>query len=151
MNQNRMITYLYRISLFMLIITGFGQMPVFKRYYIADIPGFGWLAQFYTTHFLHYIFAIGFIFFLSYFASLHLNARKKIGPLLLIKGGVFSGIVVSGFFLVLRNYPGYRFSDLFIVITNLVHLGLVMVLFLLLAVLFIYDFNSDKQEMIEYE
>ena len=52
----------YRISgwifsgvMFFLVLTGFGQMPIFKRYYIADIPGLGWLAQFYVTHYLHYL------------------------------------------------------------------------------------------------
>ncbi len=142
MNQNRIITCFYRVALLMLAVTGFAQMPVFKRYYIADIPGFGWLAQFYTTHILHYIFAIVFIFFISYFASLHIGAGKKIEAALFVKGGIFLGLVISGFFLVFKNFPGYRFSDLFISITNLVHLGLVMVLFLYLAVLFMYNLRN---------
>ncbi len=142
MNQNRIFTFLYRVSLFMLVITGFAQMPIFKRYYIADIPGFGWLAQFYTTHILHYIFGIIFIFFISYFASLHFNARKKLKVVLWIKGWIFSGLVISGFLPVLRNFPGYRFSDLFISITDLVHLGLVMVLFIFFTVLLIYNLQN---------
>jgi len=35
-------------------LSGFGQMPIFKRYYIADLTGLGWLAQFYVTHYFHY-------------------------------------------------------------------------------------------------
>ena len=57
-NRKKIIRYLYLISLFFLVLTGFGQMPVFKRYYIADIPGLGWLAQFFVTHYMHYLFAI---------------------------------------------------------------------------------------------
>ena len=30
---------LYLLSLFALVFTGFGQLPIFKRYYLADIPG----------------------------------------------------------------------------------------------------------------
>ena len=52
--------------LFMATLTGFGQMPIFKRYYIADIPGLGWLAQFYVTHFLHYLFGTLILSLLSY-------------------------------------------------------------------------------------
>ena len=35
--------WFYLISVFFLALSGFGQMPIFKRYYIADIPGLGWL------------------------------------------------------------------------------------------------------------
>jgi len=46
--------YIYVLTLFFITLSGFGQMPIFKRYYIADIPGLGWLAQFYVTHIIHY-------------------------------------------------------------------------------------------------
>ncbi len=47
--------YIYATTLFFITLSGFGQMPIFKRYYIADTPGLGWLAQFYVTHIIHYI------------------------------------------------------------------------------------------------
>ena len=47
--------YIYGITFFFLVLTGFGQMPVYKRYYISDIPGLDWLSQFYITHVMHYI------------------------------------------------------------------------------------------------
>ena len=46
--------YSYVAILSFLTLSGFGQMPIFKRYYIADIPGLGWLAKFYITHYIHY-------------------------------------------------------------------------------------------------
>ncbi len=49
---------LYLLLLFVMGLTGFGQMPIFKRYYIADIPGLAWLADFYATHYIHYIGAV---------------------------------------------------------------------------------------------
>ena len=48
----------YILTLFVMVLTGFGQMPIFKRYYISDIPGMGWLAKFYVTHYIHYLGAI---------------------------------------------------------------------------------------------
>ena len=52
---SRTVRYFYLLTVLLLTLTGFGQMPIFKRYYIADIPGFGWLAQFYVTHYIHYL------------------------------------------------------------------------------------------------
>ena len=45
----------YIMLVFMMALTGFGQMPIFKRYYIADIPGLGWLAAYWVTHYIHYL------------------------------------------------------------------------------------------------
>ena len=53
--MGKALKYTYLITFIMLTLTGFGQMPIFKRYYIADIPGLGWLAKFYITHFMHYL------------------------------------------------------------------------------------------------
>ena len=126
MNQNKVIKYLYCFSLFMLIITGFGQMPVFKRYYIADIPGFGWLAQFYVTYILHYIFAILFVFIIFYIVTMFLGNKKKekkIDYSTIFKSVIFGGLIITSFILVLRNLPGYRFSANFITITDFIHIG----------------------------
>ena len=57
-NQNKAVRFIYLMTVFFLILSGFGQMPIFRRYYIADIPGLGWLAQFYLTHYIHYLGAI---------------------------------------------------------------------------------------------
>ena len=53
--QNRSMRYLYLLTVFFMSLTGFGQMPIYKRYYLSDIPGFGWLANFWTTRYVHYV------------------------------------------------------------------------------------------------
>ena len=35
----------FTTALFFSALSGFAQMHIFKRYYIADLPGFGWLAE----------------------------------------------------------------------------------------------------------
>ncbi len=145
MIQNRIIMFIYRFSLFMLVITGFGQMPLFKRYYIADIPGLGWLAQFYTTHLLHYIFSIFFIASITYFSALDLKEWKRLTNLLLIRGALFLVVIVTGFLLVLRNLPGYRFSALFITFTDIIHLGSVVLLFIFWCVWFIIKMKNKTE------
>ena len=126
--KNRPVRYAYLITVFLLTLTGFGQMPVFKRYYIADIPGLGWLAQFYLTHYIHYLAAIVFLALSSYVLIDYLSNRKRttITASGYIRGAMLFGLILSGIFLVLRNLEGNRFSPEFIILLDLFHLAMVM-------------------------
>jgi hypothetical protein len=125
-----------RLVFFMLLLSGFAQMPIFKRYYIADIPGLGWLADFEVTHLIHYGFAIIFSVVIFYRVTLYvMNQRFNDHPkaLWIVKtlgAAMTGGIMVSGFFLVARNLPGYQFSAGFISLLDVVHLGLVLMFLL---------------------
>ena len=134
-NSNRFVRYTYIFTVFILALTGFGQMPIFKRYYIADIPGLGWLAQFYVTHYMHYLAAILFIALSAYVIVDYLmthRSRIKLSVSGYVRGLILLGILASGIFLVIRNLSGSSFSANFIIFLDLAHLGLVM-LFLLSA------------------
>ena len=122
--------YLYLITIFFLVLTGFGQMPVFKRYYIADIPGLGWLGQFFVTHYLHYLFAILLLGITAFIITGYfLTNRKKIKITLsgYIRGAVLLGLVITGGLLVIRNLAGTNFPPGLIIFLDLSHLGLVMI------------------------
>jgi hypothetical protein len=122
---------IYGLLLFFITLTGFAQMPIFKRYYIADIPGLGWLAQFYLTHSLHYILASCLITLAAFWVVDALLNRKTGGGfsrLGLIKAGCITGLILTGGFMVVRNLPGIYFSHISIHIMNLAHLGFCMVL-----------------------
>ncbi len=127
---------LYGLVLFFITLTGFAQMPIFKRYYIADIPGLGWLAQFYVTHSLHYIFAAVLIG-LGVFVLLDLLLTGKgffsVTRSGMVRGILIMGLMISGGFMVIRNLPGVYFSHLAIHVMNLVHLGFCMVLLMVSA------------------
>ena len=143
-NSNRFVRYIYLFTVFILLLTGFGQMPIFKRYYIADIPGLGWLAQFYVTHYMHYLAAILFIALFTYFIVDYLATnrnRNKVSAFGYVHGLILFGILASGIFLVIRNLAGYKFSANFIIFLDLAHLGLV-ILFLLIA---LYSLIAKKQ------
>ncbi|MFZ5639263.1 MAG: formate dehydrogenase subunit gamma [Bacillota bacterium] len=58
----RMVHWLVAISTFILFFSGFGQMPVYERYFVTSIPGLGWTGDYSITLLLHYIFAIVLIF-----------------------------------------------------------------------------------------
>lgn len=64
------------ISTFMLIVTGFGQMPMYKRYRIADLPGLGWTADYSITLFIHYLGAIALILAVSYHIVFHILRKE---------------------------------------------------------------------------
>ena len=120
----------FGLSLFMSALTGFAQMPIFKRYYIADLPGFGWLAQFYTTYWLHYVSAIVFMAIAAYLLAdyfLLQRRAKRIAVFGFIRGALLLLILVTGALLVYRNLPGYRFPPQLVVVLNFSHLGLVVV------------------------
>ena len=127
----RMIGRIYGITLFLITLTGFAQMPIFKRYYIADIPGLGWLAQFYVTHGIHYIMASVLLCLGAYVLVNQILDGGGLGRLTLsgrIKGLLILGLVTSGGFMVVRNLAGVYFSHTAIHVMNLVHLGLCMAL-----------------------
>jgi len=122
MNPNTAITeprkktafwYLYLISAVVLSFTGFGQMPIYKRYYISDIPGLGWSANFYNTHLLHYIFSALFLGVAAYVVVDYLLLKKRFAAITLsgyIRSAILAGLVVTGLLLVIYNFSGVFFS-----------------------------------------
>jgi hypothetical protein len=138
---NRIVRYVYLITVFLLTLTGFGQMPIFKRYYIADIPGLGWLAQFYVTHYIHYLAAILILALVAYMIVDYLILQKKHLRLTAsgyLRGAILAGILVSGIFLVIRNLAGSQFGPGFIIFLDLAHLGLVMTFLMVAAYCLIF-------------
>jgi hypothetical protein len=125
----------FGLILFFSALTGFAQMPIFKRYYIADLPGLGWLAQFYTTYWLHYLAAILFMALAAYLITDFLLRQRRswrVTPFGYLRGAMLLIILATGVMLVYRNLPGYRFPALMVVVLDFTHLGMV-VLFLMSA------------------
>ena len=130
----------FYIFLFTLMaFTGFGQMPIFKRYYIADIPGMGWTADFYVTHYIHYIGAIVLLGLVAYcILDYFLTGRREFS----LTGSAYvrilllGGIVITGIFRVLKNLPDVVFSPGFTLFIDISHLGF-MLFYLFAALLFL--------------
>jgi hypothetical protein len=130
----RGLRYFYIIILFFMALTGFGQMPIYKRYYLADIPGLGWLANFWTTRYVHYVGAILLLALLAYIIFNYLAANRKVRKITIngyMRGFFLAGIVFTGILFVIKNFPGYLFSPQFIIGLNLSHLGFVMAFLLI--------------------
>jgi len=129
MSRNKNVYYIYLLTMFFITLSGFGQMPIFKRYYIADVPGLGWLAQFYVTHYIHYICAALIIGITAYAAAdyLLLTGKKlKLTFTGYLRAALIAGLITTGILLVIRNFEGYIFSHNLIIFLDLSHLALVM-------------------------
>ena len=119
------------ILIFLLMgLTGFAQMPIFKRYYIADIPGLGWLDQYYVTHTIHYLGAIALLALIAYGLVTYwalLRKQYRLTVLAWIRVVLLAGIVGTGIFRVLKNLPDVVFSPGFTMFIDIAHLGFMMV------------------------
>lgn len=114
----------------LMAFTGMAQMPIFKRYYIADIPGMAWSADFYFTHTLHYLGAAVFIGFVAYAAAGYFLWHRK--RYQLTASGIFRVVILTllvatGVVRVLKNLPEITFSPTFTMLIDISHLGFMMV------------------------
>ena len=122
---------IYGITLFFITLSGFAQMPVFKRYYIADIPGLGWLAEFYVTHIMHYVAAavmIALVVYILFDFILNRSGLNRITRTGYFKIVILAGLIVSGALMVVKNLPNVYFGHATIIALDLAHLGFCMML-----------------------
>lgn len=118
-----------------LALTGMGQMPIFSRYYIAALPGLGWLGDFRITAALHLALAALFLFVLTAMAVAWLGTRAR-GHLPLSAGvrvGLLAGVAVTGLLRVLQNGTLPLFDAGTIRYLDWSHLGLAVALGLVAA------------------
>lgn len=121
----------YGLLVFLLLFTGFSQMPLSKRYFVADLPGLGWSADFYFVNEFHYVLGALFLGLLSYFAAMYL-ARWRRSFRLSFSGWlrvvILAVIALSGVFRVLKNDPDVFLGPVTVFVVDMVHLGAVMIL-----------------------
>ncbi|MEW5913089.1 MAG: FeS-binding protein [Thermodesulfobacteriota bacterium] len=129
-NAGRVSRWLYGLAVGVALFSGFGQMPLYKRYYLADIPGLGWSANFLLLSDLHYLAAALLLGLLAW--RLSLQARQAVpawswGPRTWWGWGLIGLLVVSGAAKALRNY-GVFLPPPLLMILDFVHLGSAMAL-----------------------
>ena len=130
-NKKTPFWYLYLVSGIMLAFSGFGQMPLYKRYYISDIPGMAWSADFYITHLVHYAFSILLLAIASYAVFNHLLIKRR--TLALTTSGyvrtvIVAGLMVSGLLLVTYNFAGVSLPMWAAATLLFTHMGFAMAL-----------------------
>jgi hypothetical protein len=119
----------YLSTLFFMALTGFGQMPIYNRYYMSDIPGFGWLADFYVTRNIHYIGAVillGLVFFSAFDFILSNRRQMKLSASAWVRVALLAAVIISGALIVFKNFPYVHLPDRFIIALDLFHLAAAM-------------------------
>ena len=59
------------ISGFILVFSGFGELPMYKRYMVTEIPGLSWAGDYYVNLKIHYLAAIAFVSVMVFHALYH--------------------------------------------------------------------------------
>ena len=119
-------TRLFAASVTLLVFSGLGQMPLFKRYYIADIPGLAWTADFFVQHVLHYTAAGIFLALVAYWSVVHLRVLSRsyrITSWGWLRIAAVAALIGSGFFRVLKNLPEWSFSPEAVMLIGWSHLA----------------------------
>ncbi|MCP4687713.1 MAG: hypothetical protein GY859_06665 [Desulfobacterales bacterium] len=134
MEKNKAGSFLKRIYAVLLVIalfTGFGNMPIYKRYYISSIPGLGWAENFYINLQVHYIAGALLLGLAVYFTLMHLKSPE--GKRRLTKTGatravIFGIALLSGILLAVRNLGGINFPFGPQMAATFIHMGMAILL-----------------------
>ena len=121
------VTLFFRLTVVALLFTGFAQMPIFARYYLADVPGFGWTADYYFNHVAHYILAIVLLAILGWRLPRILRVSGWTAMDVAV-GLCWTGIVLTGIIRVMKNQPESYFSPTLVMWVDWLHLGFIMLL-----------------------
>ena len=125
MNE-RTLNLIFRLTVFALLFTGFAQMPIFARYYLADVPGFAWTADYYLNHVLHYGLAAILLVFLGWRLPMAMKRRWTFGGLL--QALCWACVAATGIVRIMKNQPDAFFSPNLVMAVDWAHLGFVMLL-----------------------
>mgnify|MGYP000024930741 FL=1 len=125
------ISRLYLGTVAALALTGMAQMPIFKRYYIADLPGLGWLADYYLTNKLHYGLAALLLALCGFALArwlLDWRRRWRLTALGRTRVLLLAGLACTGGLRVLKNRPDWSFDPFTVMLVDWTHLGFAVLL-----------------------
>ncbi|KIX15265.1 hypothetical protein [Dethiosulfatarculus sandiegensis] len=122
------LSWAYGLAVFLALFSGFGQMPILKRYYFSDLPLMGWSQDFYILSDLHYLAAVVLLFLLAWRVSLAAKVRAtfKWGPKTKFGWFLLLVLTISGACKAIVNTGAYIPPNI-LVILDFCHLGSAMV------------------------
>lgn len=106
-------------------------MPIFKRYYISDLPGLGWLADFYLTNKLHYALGAVLIFMVMYLATVYILSKRNTLQLSrcgVVRASLFAAVIFTGVFRVIKNLPYVTMDPFTVMMIDWTHLSFAILL-----------------------
>ena len=126
-NRHPLFGMLYALAVIVALFTGFGNMPLYGRYYVADVPGLGWSGNFFTNvnvHILAGSLLLG-IGVYSIITNLLVPGRatKRLTLSGRIRGILLALTLATGILMVIKNLPGVHFPFEMLIIANFTHMG----------------------------
>ncbi|MDY6831500.1 MAG: hypothetical protein SWC96_06590 [Thermodesulfobacteriota bacterium] len=122
---DRLLLWLYRVGVGAAIFTGFGNMPLYGRYYVGDIPGFGWSGNFMVNVQVHYA-AGAVLLALAVYAAIVFAGMRARGLRLTTSGmlrvGFLALALLSGLVMAIKNLPGVSVDFPMMPVLNFFHL-----------------------------
>lgn len=126
----KILWWIYVALIVLTAFTGFGNMPLYKRYYISNLPGLGWSGDFLINVRIHYLTGSILLGVGVYFLAMYVSAWKH-RMYLSVTGwlrAVFLALsLVSGIIMALKNLPFVTFTFGWLVAMNFLHLGTAMI------------------------
>jgi hypothetical protein len=123
----------YPVLLATALFTGFGNMPLYKRYYISAVPGLGWSSDFYVNLYIHYVCGALLLALAVYCGIVYLKKRGAAGPLTAtgtLRTLALGLSLMTGILLAVRNLSGITFTFAAQITVAFTHLTTAIVLLL---------------------
>ena len=120
------LTWLYGIILALAAFTGFGNMPLYRRYYIADLPGFAWAGDFFANLYVHYYAGAALVALSTYLCIQYMTVLRRNQRLTrsgLVRVLTLATTLFSGFILVLKNLPDTMIPFPWVAVLTLGHMA----------------------------
>jgi len=131
---SRRVAWAYVFFVALLALTGTMQMPIASRYHIVAVPGLAWLGDFWLTHKLHYLGAVGLLTLVGYLSTRWLLEWRREHALSgwgFLRAVIVGLLLVTGAVRVLKNLPSVSFSPAPTMLVDWAHLALALALGLL--------------------
>ncbi len=128
----------YGLAAAVALFTGFGNMPLYGRYYVANVPGMGWSGNFFINVNVH-ILAGSLLSAIGVYAltTALMPGRLPVGRLTLsgkIRGVLLAFVLLTGMVMVIKNLPGVHFPLEVLMTSNFTHMG-AAILFMITAMI----------------
>lgn len=124
----RALRWAYGLATGLAVFTGMAQLPIMKRYYIADLPGLAWSADFYITSNLHYLAAALLLALLAWRVGLGLRGERpwfSWGPRAAWGWTLLAVLAATGALKAARN-AGVYLPPALLLVADFTHLGAAM-------------------------
>jgi hypothetical protein len=119
----------YRAAIVVALFTGIGNMPMWGRFFVADIPGFGWSGDFFVNLHVHYLSGALLLTISSYSIVVYrqrCDRRLTLSTAGIVRGALLGLVLVSGLLSAIKNLAFIDLPMTGLMVLVFLHLGGVM-------------------------